>query len=339
MTIYDISKEAGVSIATVSRVLNGNASVRPKTKQKVLDVIERLGYTPNAFARGLGLNTMNEIGILCSDSSDIFLAKGIYHIEQRLRSMGYNSLLCCTGYDLSGKEEAMTHLLSKRVDGVILIGSNFQYDTDKENSYLINAASTVPLFLMNADFDYPNVYCSFCDDIKATKEGVNYLINHGSKRILHLYDSDSFSGKRKLTGYQTALIENDMTIDKELMVRYTGSRESVSEIADFLNSLKNNGLSFDAVCASNDYMAMGAIKYARINGLHVPDDFQVLGYNDSVLTTCSDPELSSINNHVDKMATQLVSTLVEVFNEKEPPQKSIVSGELVLRQTTRIVTS
>ena len=75
MTIYDISEKAGVSIATVSRVLNGNANVKPKTKKKVMDVIEEYGYTPNAFARGLGLNTMNTIGILCADSSDLYLAK------------------------------------------------------------------------------------------------------------------------------------------------------------------------------------------------------------------------------------------------------------------------
>ena len=80
MTIYDISEKAGVSIATVSRVLNGNANVKPKTKKKVMDVIEEYGYTPNAFARGLGLNTMNTIGILCADSSDLYLAKAVYYI-------------------------------------------------------------------------------------------------------------------------------------------------------------------------------------------------------------------------------------------------------------------
>ena len=88
MTIYDISEKAGVSIATVSRVLNGNANVKPKTKKKVMDVIEEYGYTPNAFARGLGLNTMNTIGILCADSSDLYLAKAVYYIEQLLRENG-----------------------------------------------------------------------------------------------------------------------------------------------------------------------------------------------------------------------------------------------------------
>ena len=100
MNIYDISKLAGVSIATVSRVLNGNEKVSEKTKKKVLEVIEQQGYTPNIFARGLGLNTMKTIGILCTDASDIYQAKAIFYIEDSLRSQGYDSILCCSGFGL-----------------------------------------------------------------------------------------------------------------------------------------------------------------------------------------------------------------------------------------------
>ena len=103
MNIYDVSKKAGVSIATVSRVLNGNKNVSDKTKERVLSVMEELGYTPNVFARGLGLNTMHTIGILCSDSSDAFLANAVYYLEQTLRKNGYESFLCCTGYELENK--------------------------------------------------------------------------------------------------------------------------------------------------------------------------------------------------------------------------------------------
>ena len=89
MTIYDISKKAGVSIATVSRVLNGSDKVRPSTKKKVMDIIEKYDYTPNAFARGMGLHSLQTIGILCADSSDLFLAKAVYYLEQELQANGY----------------------------------------------------------------------------------------------------------------------------------------------------------------------------------------------------------------------------------------------------------
>lgn len=90
MTIYDISKKAGVSIATVSRVLNGSENVRPSTRKKVMDVIDKYDYTPNAFARGMGLHSLKTIGILCADSSDLFLAKAVYFLEQELQANGYD---------------------------------------------------------------------------------------------------------------------------------------------------------------------------------------------------------------------------------------------------------
>ena len=97
MNIYDIASKAGVSIATVSRVLNGKGNVSEKTKEHVLKIIEEMGYTPNIFARGLGLNSIKMVGILCSDVSDIYYATAVSTLEKELRRGGYDSLLCCTG--------------------------------------------------------------------------------------------------------------------------------------------------------------------------------------------------------------------------------------------------
>ena len=104
INIYDVSKKAGVSIATVSRVLNGNTRVSEKTRDKVINAMKELDYTPNVFARGLGLNTMKTIGIMCIDSSDIYLANAVYYLEQELRKYNYDSILCCTGKDYNNKK-------------------------------------------------------------------------------------------------------------------------------------------------------------------------------------------------------------------------------------------
>ena len=181
MTIYDISEKAGVSIATVSRVLNGSNNVSEKTKKKVLDVINQYEYTPNAFARGLGLNTMKTIGIMCADSSDLYLAKAIYYIEQKLRANGYDSILCCTGYDLATKASSMNLLITKKVDGIILVGSNFIYEKEEDNKYITDASAQVPVMLLNAAMDAPNVYSVVSDDFTSMYDATMEMIRSGVK--------------------------------------------------------------------------------------------------------------------------------------------------------------
>ncbi|MGN1188324.1 MAG: LacI family DNA-binding transcriptional regulator, partial [Lachnospiraceae bacterium] len=164
MNIYDVSEKAGVSIATVSRVINGNNNVSEKTKQKVLAVMKEIGYTPNVFARGLGLNTMKTIGIMCTDSSDVYLANAVYYLERELRNNGYDAILCCTGNELSTKKDYLELLLSKRVDAVILVGSKFLETKPADNKYIIDAATKLPIMLVNGYLDAPNIYGTLCDD-------------------------------------------------------------------------------------------------------------------------------------------------------------------------------
>ncbi len=334
MTIYDISKQAGVSIATVSRVLNGSSSVKPKTRKKVLDVIEQCGYTPNAFARGLGLNSMNTVGILCADSSDLYLAKAVYHIERNLRLGGYHSVLCCTGYDLESKKACLSLLLNQRVDAVIMVGSNFIEAQSGDNEYIREAAAQVPIMLLNADLDCPNVYCTMCDDFKSMQDAATTLLNKGITDILYLYNSTSYSGMKKLTGYQAAYILKDIPINKQYQQLFNGTHEDIDGVCRFLNELRRKGLAFHAVLASEDMLAAGAIKYARVNGLSVPEDLSVIGYNNSLLATCCEPEISSVDNHLETLCSQLVKTCIGTLNGEEMPQKTIFSGELIKRAST-----
>lgn len=227
MTIYDISEKAGVSIATVSRVLNGSSNVSEKTKKKVLDVINQYEYTPNAFARGLGLNTMKTIGIMCADSSDLYLAKAIYYIEQKLRANDYDSILCCTGYELGTKMSSMNLLITKKVDGIILVGSNFIYERESDNKYIADAAMQVPVMLLNADLDAPNVYSVVSDDFTSMYDATLQMINTGINDILYFYNSTSYSGKRKLAGYRAAMEEQKLLSSGNLMQFYHGSHEDI----------------------------------------------------------------------------------------------------------------
>jgi LacI family transcriptional regulator/LacI family asc operon transcriptional repressor len=334
MTIYDISKKAGVSIATVSRVLNGSTNVKPRTRKKVMDIIEQYGYKPNAFARGLGLNSMKTIGILCADASDLYLAKAIYYIEQNLRENGYNSVLCCTGYEMHSRKESLNLLLSQHVDSVVMVGSNFIMNNSEDNQYVRDAAATVPIMLLNADFDCPNVYCTLCDDYKATQDATEKMLASGTKDILYLYNSNSYSGLKKLAGFQNALLSHDIPVKKQMQQCFKGSHEDIDGVKNFVEGLYKKGLKFDGIVTSDDFLAIGAMNFARANNINVPGDLQIIGYNNSILTLCSEPDISSVDNRLEDMCIQLVKTLIGTLSQNEMPQKTIFSGELIKRGST-----
>ncbi len=334
MTIYDISKKAGVSIATVSRVLNGSDSVRPATRKKVMDVIEQYDYTPNAFARGLGLHTLHTIGILCADSSDLFLAKAVYYLEQELQSFGYESLLCCTGYNLDIRKNYMNLILSKKVDGIILVGSNFIGTSEDENQYIKDVSSQVPIMLLNAAYEHPNVYSTLCDDYSSMYEATLSMAQNGISDILYLYNSKSYSGTKKLNGYRSAMSDAGIENFNKYVHFYDGDPENLGEIASFVEELANKGLHFHGVIAADDSLAIGSVKYAQKKGLTIPDDFSVIGYNNSMLTSCCNPELTSVDNRLETQTHQLVQTLIGVLSGEEMPKKSIFSGKLIKRGTT-----
>lgn len=330
MNIYDVSQKAGVSIATVSRVINGNPNVSEKTKQKVLAVMKEIGYTPNVFARGLGLNTMQTIGIMCSDSSDTFLANAVYYLEQNLRKNGYDSFLCCTGYELQNKQKYLKLLLSKRVDAIIMVGSSFLEPARKDNNYILEAAEEVPIMLINGYLNHPNIYCTLCDDYQAVYDCTSKLISHGHDKVLYLYNSKSYSGLQKLNGYRDAVISHDLELSDELMQ----SCNNMHATKNMLLTLYEEGLRFNAVLASEDKLAVGALKFAKAAGLSVPEDISIIGYNNSILAACCEPELTSIDNHVETLSITTITTLMRVLAGNDVPNKTTISNDLVIRETT-----
>ena len=159
VNIYDVAKLSGVSIATVSRVVNGSTKVSEKTRRKVLDVMEQCGYTPNVFARGLGLDSMKTIGILCPDISDAFIAQAVAFLEERLHQYEYDCILGCSGYDLEAKEAHTKMLLSKRIDALILVSSTYagREGHPEDVEYIKEAAKQTPVFLINGFIEGKNI--------------------------------------------------------------------------------------------------------------------------------------------------------------------------------------
>ncbi|MBE5803713.1 MAG: LacI family transcriptional regulator [Clostridiales bacterium] len=335
MNIYDISKKAGVSIATVSRVLNDSPHVSPATRQKVMAVINDSGYVPNAFARGLGLNTMKTIGLLCPDASDPYQAQALAYLEHAFRTRNYDCVLSCTGKGLDARIAGVELLKSRHVDGMVLMGSSFIENADKDNDYIRQAAKSTPLILLNGSFACERVYCVLCDDQRATMEATQHLLDTGCKRILYLYHSKNYSGRKKLAGYRAALKNRGVEADETLLCYFAQDKMSVQDVRDQLLQMEKRGVQFDAVLASEDSLAIGALKYARTAGKRVPEDLCVAGYNNSTYCNFCEPELTSVDNKLKAICDHIVETMMGVLDGKEMPQKTVFTGELVLRQSTR----
>ena len=335
MNIYDISKKTGVSIATVSRVINGSSNVSDKTRAKVLAAIEESGYTPNVFARGLGLNTMKTIGIMCADSSDPYLARAVYYIEQELRKNSYDSFLSCTGYDHDSKEKCMGMLLSKRVDAVIMVGSNYIETDDSLNEYIRNAASTVPVMIVNGMLNAANIYCTLCDDQGAIYEVTSNFIKNGKKNLLYIYNSNSYSGIRKLTGFKHALKDAGLNVNENRIILIDSHNVTVHDAKKAVEKAARKGIKFDGVIAADDIISAGVLKYAKENNISIPDQLFVAGYNNFDISECCDPEITSVDNQLEIICRHCISTLMSVFGEdKSVPKKTVFSAEIIERETT-----
>ena len=330
MNIYDIASKAGVSIATVSRVLNGKGNVSEMTKEHVLSIIEEMGYTPNIFARGLGLNSIKMVGILCSDVSDIYYATAVSTIEKELRQSGYDSLLCCTGDNIEDRKKSIDLLLSKRVDAILLVGSTFKEKSD--NSHILDAAKNVPFVMINDFIDAPNIYGIVCDDFNAVRENTSIFLEQGLRRIAYLYDADTYSGALKLSGFRAAFTQLNTLSDPELIVRCAHSPESARE--QTLRLLQKQKRRLEAVVTSDDCLAVGALQAAVSAGLQIPHDIQIIGFNNSLLARCANPALTSIDNKVELLSVTAVRTLIDVFAHKNVSNKIVLSAELVKRSTT-----
>lgn len=324
MNIYDIAERSGVSIATVSRVINGTAPVGEKTKAKVLKVIEETGFTPNSFARGLNFNSMRLIGVLCTDFGDFFFSRAVSHLESLLRAEGFNVLLINTGYTIEGKKQGLSDLVEKNVDAIVLIGTVFK---ENDNSHIEEVAKRIPVFTVNSLIDVPNVYGVKCDEEKATEEAISTLIAEGYRAPLYLYENDWYGNVDKLRGLDRALTSAGIENKEAFRVKVSCSAPDVEDA--LLPLIANGKPLFDSVMASNDVLAVYTSKILRKYNIDCP----LIGFNNSYITTLATPELTSVDNMLGDMCKTIASRVVDVLEGKEPPRKTLLSGTLIRRES------
>lgn len=335
MTIYDIAKLAGVSTATVSRVVNGTGNVSERTRKRVLDVIQQANYQPSAFARAMGSKTMHTVGILCADIDHPFMSRAISLLQQPLHARGYDCILSCTGLEHDDKLEHVRRLLAKGVDALVFIGSKYEdpASDEVEPDYIAEAAARVPIFIVNGHVPGDNVYCTYANDFEVTREVTARYLAQGRKRVLFLSDSPTYCALRRLNGYKAALRDAGMAAEPRLEVF---TRPDAHYARDVLLERTNKGLEFDAVIATEDDLAIGAVKFAQRRGVSVPDDLAICGFNNTQLATCCVPELTSVENRLADQCGITVENLLMALegNADGILHETQLPAQIVPRETT-----
>ena len=311
MNIYDIAKEAGVSIATVSRVINNKGTVSDATRAKVEAVLSRSGYTPSAIARGMVSKSMRTVAVLTVDIRVPHYAQQAYTIEQAFSHRGYEVILCNTG---GGKEATVRYLRAvteKQVDGIILVGSVFnRIGREPEVEALLRQA---PVVLANGRLDIPNASSVLLDDESGAALAVDHVAALGKRNLWYVKDLNTASATAKRDGFLKAcerygdrirgrVIETEFSIE--------GGRYVAKEL---LRSCR----SVDAIICGEDETAVGVVKGLLSAGVRIPQDVAVTGYNNSIFASMCEPRLTSIDNKPEQVALMCVQ-LLERMMDGEP---------------------
>jgi len=275
VTIKDVAKKAGVSIATVSRVINNNYNVSPEIKEKVLRAIEELNYYPNSVARSLKNDSMTHtIGFLVSDISNNYFTIMAKAVEEVIHKEGYSLIVCSTN-DIKERESVyLKLLLSKKVDGLIL------NTTGENDDFITELSERLPIVLVNRRIYNLNFKGDFIDsdNIEGTYKLVTHLLALGHRKIGVINGTLSVStGRERFKGFERAMSEVGIYVDESYPYRYDGNftmESGYQGAAKIFNASDKPS----AIVIMNNVMAIGALKYFRANNIKVPEDISVVAY-------------------------------------------------------------
>ena len=327
-TIQDVAKKANVSIATVSRILNGQVGYSEETKEKVLLAIKELGYRRNSIARGLVTKKSNIIGVLLPDVSTTFSAEILRGIEDYAHESGYSVVICNTGVDGVRVKEYIETLESRQIDGIINISINMKDD----ECQLLKDYHIPCVFISMLNYKYQFPYVKV-DDLQAAACATQYLIDKGHKRIAMISGSedDYVAGGPRLMGYKQALMANQIPIDSQLIkIAGFGFEDGVSATQELLKEED-----FTAIFAVSDHVAVGAIQVIHAMGKKVPDDISVIGYDNTAIAEMCNPPLTSLAQPLYEMGMASVQKILKVIEEKVVVSSEVFNHSIVERKTVR----
>ena len=327
VTIYDVAREAGVSMATVSRVVNGNKNVKENTRKKVLEVIERLDYRPNAVARGLASKRTTTVGVVIPDITNTYfaaLAKGIDDIAEMYK---YNIVLANSDEDDEKEVAVVNTLFSKQVDGVIFMGYHL---TEKIRSEFSRSRTPVVLAgTVDVEHQLPSVNIDYKN---ATADAVRHLLKR-NKKIAFVSGPlvDDINGKIRLVGYKEALKAAGVNYSEGLVFESKYRYDDGYALAERLVSSKAT-----AAIVTGDELAAGLLNGLADHGVSVPEDFEIITSDDSQIARFTRPSLTTIAQPLYDLGAISMRMLTKIMHKEELEEREVLLPHgLTERKSTR----
>jgi LacI family transcriptional regulator len=332
-TIQDVAARSGVSISTVSRVVNSTVPVEPATAERVREAIAALGYRPNLLARSFRRRVTHTIGLLVPDISNPFFAELARAIEDAGFAEGYSVVLCNS--DLSPvKQETYVHvLLAKRVDGLILASTGLIPHGDGHDAVQRILAAGVPCVVVDRDLGETPIDQVLVDNNQGGRLAGEHLIGLGHRQIACIVGpSDLTPSAGRIAGFCSALADAGLNLEADALVRGNGRPDGGAEAAREL--LAREG-TFTAVFAFNDQMASGAMAAFQRAGRQAPDDVSIVGFDDVPQAAATFPALTTVAQPIAAMGALGVRLLLDrIAHRAAPNQREVLSTRLVIREST-----
>lgn len=326
VSIKDVAKEAGVSVATVSRVINKKGVCAPSTVEQVMNAVEKLGYKPNLFGKALRRSETNIIMVMLSSLANTFCSRVIHAIDKIAGKNGYHVMVCTTE-GIKSKEDYYTAFACNGLfDGIIILNSSLSQEE------MASLSSQIPVVQCNEYIDTKDTPYITIDNRKAAYDAVSRLIKTGNKRIVYYtVENDLISTKERFAGYREALEENGIEFDEDLIVYGNyGYRNAVTMFENFLYK----EIPFDAVFAISDRMAAGALSVLNAKGTKVPAEVEVIGFDNTDISYTSSPMLTTVAQPHYELGSKAFEQL-KCLIDGEKPENIVLSHKIMARESTK----
>lgn len=332
VTIYDLAEQLNISPATVSRALNNHPAISNKTKKKISDLASQLGYRANTFASNLRRQRTNTIGVIVQRLNSYFLANALAGIEKVANEAGYN-IIISQSFESVKKEEANARTMFKsRVDGLIV---SLSWDTENIDHLQDFLNKEIPVAFFDRAHQDERCFSVVIDNYKHSYEITTHMINQGCKRIVHVGGSQKRNVYAdRLNGYKDALKNAGIPYDEELVIINDLTAEAGVAAADYILNMSKKP---DAVFASADICAASCMAVLKENGIKVPEDISIAGFNNDPITRMTEPRITTVNNPGFLMGEIVANHLINHLNgvsALKANQQIIVDSEVIYRGST-----